>query len=71
MAAVKANSDHRANQGLSLEMVKQLLEVPCPKRQLFASCRDPDKSEVSYQQLKQQHKTFKSAVKFHPKIKFV
>ncbi|XP_051995683.1 C-factor-like [Xyrauchen texanus] len=37
-----------ANRGLGFEMVKQLLEVPCPKRKIFACCRDPDgpKSEA-------------------------
>ncbi|XP_062388908.1 C-signal-like [Sardina pilchardus] len=30
-----------ANRGLGLEMVKQLLEMPCPNRKIFACCRDP------------------------------
>ncbi|KAA8585212.1 C-factor [Etheostoma spectabile] len=31
-----------ANRGLGLEMVRQMLEAPCPVRKLFACCRDPD-----------------------------
>ncbi|CAK6963123.1 C-factor-like [Scomber scombrus] len=30
-----------ANRGLGLEMVKQMVEAPCPVRKLFACCRDP------------------------------
>ncbi|XP_059414785.1 C-signal-like isoform X2 [Carassius carassius] len=37
-----------ANRGLGLETVKQLLEDSCPKRHIFATCRNPDgpKSEA-------------------------
>uniref|UniRef100_A0A4W5RJW6 Zgc:92161 n=1 Tax=Hucho hucho TaxID=62062 RepID=A0A4W5RJW6_9TELE len=31
-----------ANRGLGLEMVKQMVESPCPVRQLLACCRDLD-----------------------------
>nr|XP_055042314.1 C-factor-like [Misgurnus anguillicaudatus]XP_055042323.1 C-factor-like [Misgurnus anguillicaudatus] len=58
MAAVKAASVliTGANRGLGLEMVKQILEAPCPKRQIFAGCRDPHgpKSEA-LRELAKQH----------------
>ncbi|XP_067228207.1 C-signal-like [Chanodichthys erythropterus] len=44
MAAVKACNIliTGANRGLGLETVKQLSEDSCPKRHIFATCRDPD-----------------------------
>uniref|UniRef100_A0A8C2L284 Uncharacterized protein n=1 Tax=Cyprinus carpio TaxID=7962 RepID=A0A8C2L284_CYPCA len=44
MAAVKACNIliTGANRGLGLETVKQLTEDSCPKRHIFATCRDPD-----------------------------
>uniref|UniRef100_A0A8C1N9Q5 Uncharacterized protein n=1 Tax=Cyprinus carpio TaxID=7962 RepID=A0A8C1N9Q5_CYPCA len=50
MAAVKACNIliTGANRGLGLETVKQLTEDSCPKRHIFATCRDPEgpKSEA-------------------------
>ncbi|XP_051572458.1 C-factor-like isoform X2 [Myxocyprinus asiaticus] len=61
MAAFKAGNVliTGANRGLGFEMVKQLLEVPCPKWQIFAGCRDPDgpKSEA-----------LRELVKKHPSV---
>ncbi|XP_030646728.1 uncharacterized protein LOC115826921 [Chanos chanos] len=45
-----------ANRGLGLELVRQLVEIPYPNRQIFACCRDPDgpKSKV-LQELAKKH----------------
>ncbi|XP_012695168.2 C-factor-like [Clupea harengus] len=45
-----------ANRGLGLEMVKQLAEMSCPGRKIFAGCRDPSapKSQ-SLQELAKKH----------------
>ncbi|XP_051995998.1 C-factor-like [Xyrauchen texanus] len=58
MAAVKACNVliTGANRGLGLEMVKQLLEVNCPKRKIFAGCRDPNGSKCAeLKELAKQH----------------
>ncbi|XP_028843235.1 uncharacterized protein LOC114794684 [Denticeps clupeoides] len=34
-----------ANRGLGLEMVKQMIAKPCPGRQIFAGCRNPEASK--------------------------
>ncbi len=36
-----------ANRGIGLEFVKQFLALPNPPTHLFASCRNPDKAEVT------------------------
>ncbi|XP_048025622.1 C-factor-like [Megalobrama amblycephala] len=48
-----------ANRGLGLEFVKQLSEDSCPKRHIYATCRDPDgpKSEA-----------LRELVKKHPSV---
>ncbi|XP_041943462.1 C-factor-like [Alosa sapidissima] len=45
-----------ANRGLGLEMVKQLAEMPCPGRRIFACCRDPNAPKAqSLQELAKKH----------------
>ncbi|XP_030646805.1 uncharacterized protein LOC115826991 [Chanos chanos] len=61
MAAIKACNIliTGANRGLGLEMVRQLVEIPYPNRQIFACCRDPDGPKS---------KDLKDLAKKHPNV---
>lgn len=36
-----------ANRGIGLEFVKQFIALPSPPKHLFATCRSPEKADVS------------------------
>ena len=41
-----------ANRGIGLELIRQIVNLPSSPQHLFAACRNPEKAEVSKQNIK-------------------